>query len=104
MYALKRYSYKNFEMTQEMMNVMGEELNLDVSHPAFTNSLMKKDGLYCIDRLSCLAFLYCCHPGTNQDVEDEFWQLINPEIEDQVPVENLFSILMKMVEICIHQR
>ncbi len=73
MYALKRYSYLNFEMTEEMMVKVGEDLNLDVSHSAFTNSFIKKDGFYCIDRLSCLAFLYCNHPGQNQDVEEEFW-------------------------------
>ena len=87
-----------------MMDEMGKELNLDVNHPAITNSFIRKEGNYCIDKLSCLAFLYCFHPGTNQDVEDEFWQLINPEINDEVPVENLLTTLMMMVEVCIHQR
>jgi len=59
MFALKRYSYLTFEMTEEMMKQMGEELGLDVSHSAFTNEFVKKEGHYCIERLTCLAFLYC---------------------------------------------
>lgn len=51
-----------------MMKEMGNELGLDVSHPAFSNQFMKNGGLYCIERLTCLAFMYCEHTGTIQDV------------------------------------
>ena len=73
MFALKRYSYLNYQMNDQMMTEMGRELDLDVNHSAFSNEFIKKDGLYCIQRLTCLAFLYCVHLGTVVDVEDEFW-------------------------------
>jgi len=37
-------------------------------------------------------------------VEEEFWQLINPEINDLVPIDDFISTLRIMIEICILQR
>jgi hypothetical protein len=56
-----------------MMDELGKDLDIDITHRAFTNKYILKDGGYEIERLQVLAFLYCEHEESKLGVEEEFW-------------------------------
>lgn len=45
-------------------------------------------GNFNVLHLQCIGFLLCKHQD-RQSKLDEFWQLVNPEIEDQCSIERL---------------
>ena len=56
-----------------MMDKLGKDLDIDITHRAFKNKYILKDGEYDIERLQVLAFLYCEHEESKLGVEEEFW-------------------------------
>lgn len=57
-------------------------------------------GCYDVLKLQCLGFLLCKHHD-KQSRMDEFWQLVNPEIEEECNSERVKEILKTFILIAI---
>lgn len=62
--------------------------------------IFDRDGNFNVQRLLCLGFLYCFQYNYQTRI-DEFWQLVNPEIEEEVPVEKIIEFLKMLIFISI---
>ena len=90
-YLIKRYSYKGTPLQDHMLRELSAELNLDydqVEKGVSEAGVMLRDrdmwanGCYNVERMQCIGFLYGVHEG-RQQMMDEFWQVVNPEIEEE---------------------
>ena len=60
-------------------------------------------GTWNVEKLLCLGFLLCAHPS-RQDQREEFWQLVNPELNDTVHIERVLAFLTIFVELSLDMR
>eukprot|EP00347_Sterkiella_histriomuscorum_P012116 403369833 len=119
-YLIKRYSYKGTPLQEHMFKEICPFLGLDykklnedkdeetgeagdkhsVQYMTIKNHEIFQQGSYNIEILQCLGFLLCNHYDRQSRI-DEFWQLINPEINEEVPIEKVVEILRIFIYIAI---
>ena len=50
-----------------------------------------------------MGFLLCAHPSREDQIE-EFWQLVNPDLNEKVPIERILEILTIFVKLSLDMR
>lgn len=66
----------------------------------FKNKEVFYNGSYNVEILLCLGFLLCSHHD-RQSRMDEFWQLVNPEINEECSVDRVIEILRVFIYVSI---
>ena len=95
-YAVKRYTFRGQPFNERIFEGIcpdlyinwkdiKEEKDQDLYYWTFKNSILYHEGKWNLDRLMALGFLTCAHNSSEAQC-NEFWMLLNPEIEETVSV------------------
>lgn len=71
-----------------------------IHYMTIKNHEVFQQGSYNIEILQCLGFLLCSHYDRQNRI-DEFWQLVNPEINDDCSLEKVIEILRIFIYVAI---
>ena len=113
-YAIKRFTFNGNVLNDEVFQRICPELGLnweDVINegdmtPQFLNWRNKhlhSDGTWDVETMLSLGFLLCAHPS-RQDQREEFWQLVNPELNDGVHIDRVLAFLTIFVQLSLDMR
>lgn len=113
-YTLKRFTYSGNVINEDVFKRICPALNLDYDQviaegsvtPQWLNWRNKHvydQGTWELETLLSLGFLLCAHPS-REDQQEEFWQLLNPELNDTVDVERVLAFLTIFVKLSIDMR
>lgn len=115
-YSIKRFTYNvggnvlNEKIFERICPELGLEWEQVVNEaectPSFLNWRNKHlygQGNWNVQKLLCMGFLLCAHPS-RCDQREEFWQLVNPELNDTVHIERILAYLTIFVELSLDMR
>ena len=113
-YTLKRFTFNGNVINDAVFERICPELRLEYEQvidaqgltPQWLNWRNKHvydKGMWDLDTLLSLGFLMCAHPSRENQVE-EFWQLVNPELNDTVDIERVLAFLTTFVTLSIDMR
>jgi hypothetical protein len=71
-----------------------------LAYMTIKNHEIFQQGSYNVEILQCLGFLYCKHHD-RQSRMDEFWQLVNPEINEECSMEKVVEILRIFIYLAV---
>ena len=113
-YVIKRFTYKGSPLQEQMIKEMCPDIGIDyndikedvkdketATYLTMKNKFLFNQGNYNLMRLLLLGFLYCHHPN-KQTRCDEWWQLLNPEIEEEIPAERIIENLKALIYIAVY--
>mmetsp|Transcript_8269 Transcript_8269/g.11456 ORF Transcript_8269/g.11456 Transcript_8269/m.11456 type:complete len:159 (-) Transcript_8269:287-763(-) len=113
-YSMKRFTFNGNVLNEDVFKRISPGLKLDFEqmmdqHEVTATSLnwrnkhLYNEGTWDLDTMLSLGFLLCAHPS-REDQKDEFWQLINPELNETVEVERVLAFLTIFVTLSIDMR
>ena len=113
-YTLKRFTFNGNVINDAVFERICPELRLEYEQVIdaqgltpqwlnWRNKHMYDKGMWDLDTLLSLGFLMCAHPSRENQVE-EFWQLVNPELNDTVDIERVLAFLTTFVTLSIDMR
>jgi len=70
---------------------------------AYMNSHLYETGKFKLENWAALGFLTCCHQD-RQSQKDDFWQLVNPDLDDMISIEAVVELLKTFIALSIDMR
>lgn len=113
-YGIKRFSFNGTVINDQVFETICPDLGLkweDVNNEAeqttafvnFKNKHLYSDGTWDIEPILQLGFLLCAHPS-REDQREEFWQLVNPDLNEKCTLERVLAFLTSFVVLSIDMR